>query len=186
MVNISRDKLCEIASFLADVAFNTVVAQEDRKDNYKKDSEHWSFIPSSAFSVVDMLLLLKKEGKKNFLDIGCGIPWIPKMASLIGIEKSKGIDFNTGYSRFGSVVGDAKTYSLSGYDCIYMYQILKQDKFFPLVKNIVERASPGCRIIVRITGQESLFTDYGFKPFNGEYELLSFEKENTSCDPMID
>ena len=102
--------------------------------NYVDDYYH--YIPSKSGMLLNVIKDIQKTTKKlntkSFIDIGCGNPLIPKIFDILGVNVSKGLEFDPRYLKLDKknylIQGDLLTYDFKDYDILYSYNPIKNPK----------------------------------------------------------
>lgn len=85
---------------------------------------------------------------KSFMDIGCGVPIIPKIFDVLGCKKSVGLEYQEEYVKKDHegflIQGDLLTYGFGDYDYLYSYNPIRDGKLMSKgLQNIMDTMKPG-------------------------------------------
>ncbi len=117
-----------------------------------KKQPYFGYIPSYEDVIVAMIDDINKSNisleKSSFIDIGCGLPIIPKIFDILGCKEYKGLEYNDIYMLLDNdnylIKGDLLTYDFSKFDILYSYNPIKDGELMAKgIKNIIKTMKPG-------------------------------------------
>lgn len=176
----------------------------ERKSNYEHGRGYYQYIPACQKDFIQNISAIYKKypNIKSFIDVGCGLGDKSFLASLLGIEKSYGIEYNhhtyeigqyflrkfkadlTVYKRSTSIIfphifqGDAFRHDFSTYDLIYLYvPIYKEKNMHKLYEHISSTMHVGA--ILFDISQNSLMDWYKryknkYAPIHDDYKYKNY------------
>jgi len=122
--------LCELALENAKDTLQYRIGNLIRNDDNGRHTENYPYIPVNSYvlaPIIEDLIKSKiKFDKKSFIDIGCGIPIIPKIFEILGCKEVKGLEYDNLYIRMENpkkylIKGDLLTYDFKKFDILYAY-----------------------------------------------------------------
>lgn len=129
---------------------------KERDNIYKKLQEekkdYFPYIPIDSqrigWIIEDIMSNNLSLEDKNFMDIGCGVPIIPKIFDILGCKKSKGLEYQKDYiDKYGDgflIQGDLLTFNFEEYDYLYSYNPICDNKVMSEgLTNIMKTMKPG-------------------------------------------
>ncbi len=135
-----------------------------------RNPDYFKYIPTYHRTVARIIEHLKDREVdfklKSFIDIGCGVPAIPRIFKKLGCHTSKGLEYYQGYiAAYPELIhGDLLSYNFGEYDILYSYSPIKhQDIMREGLKNIINTMRKRA-IFYYCDGIHALYKDpMGFK-----------------------
>jgi len=140
--------------FFKDITTHPIYEGRFKINDKLKDEnkDYFPYIPISPDRVALIIEDLKNSNfqfeDKSFMDIGCGIPIIPKIFEALGCRTSKGLEYQQEYVDADKenylIQGDLLTYNFGNPDLLYSYNPIRDTKLMSQgLENIMDTMKSG-------------------------------------------
>lgn len=149
-----------------------------------KNETNYPYIPVDEYrlSIIIKDLIKSKIDFKNksFIDIGCGVPIIPKIFKILGCKESSGLEFEELYCRMDHekylIHGDLTTFNFKDYDILYSFNPIRNSELMEKgLNNIMTTMKEGSVLYFIQAGNISKTTLNKFTKIKNE-SIFKFKK----------